>query len=198
MDESHDLPPRQVFLFGFFFEISLVIVAAGIGYLTRGVAFPFRFSLDLEGLCWGLLATAPLLLLAVLLTAPLGRRFGPFRRIYEKVKAVLGAALCEMSALDRILLAGAAGIGEEVLFRGVLQTVIGTQGLWLSSVLFGALHALTYTYAIFATLLGLYLGWIFERTGNLLAPVLVHAIYDAVALWLLRKRFLEDRSTAGG
>ena len=92
-----------------------------------------------------------------------------------------------------LLLAGAAGVGEEALFRGVLQPALGPYGLWISSLLFGVLHALTYTYFLLAALLGLYLGWLFERTDNLLVPVIVHALYDAVALWLLRKRFLEDR-----
>ena len=50
------------------------------------------------------------------------------------------------------------------------------------SLLFGLAHALTRTYAVLATLVGFYLGFLFWLTGNLLAPILAHAVYDFVAL----------------
>jgi membrane protease YdiL (CAAX protease family) len=57
----------------------------------------------------------------------------------------------------------------------------------LASAVFGLLHAITPTYAILATVMGAYLGVVWIASGNLLAPIVAHALYDFVALvWLLR------------
>ena len=52
----------------------------------------------------------------------------------------------------------------------------------LASALFGAFHLLTWTYAIIAAFIGAYLGLLWIWTGNLMAPMITHAIYDVVAL----------------
>lgn len=80
-----------------------------------------------------------------------------------------------------------AGLGEELLFRGVIQGgldgVIGNAGaLLLSSLIFGAMHAVSRPYFVLATLIGLYLGWLYLATGNLLVPILVHFAYDWIVL----------------
>lgn len=80
-----------------------------------------------------------------------------------------------------------AGVGEELLFRGVIQGgldgVVGNTGaLVIASVIFGAMHAVSRPYFIITTLMGLYLGWLYLATGNLLIPILVHFIYDWVVL----------------
>jgi membrane protease YdiL (CAAX protease family) len=88
-----------------------------------------------------------------------------------------------------------------MLFRGVLQGVF-TRWLpsaWLAvalvSVLFGILHAVTFSYAVMATLMGAYLGWLRNETGNLLAPIITHALYDfVVLLYLLRGPGSEERT----
>lgn len=82
-----------------------------------------------------------------------------------------------------------AGFGEELLFRGVLQSAIAGKagtivGLILSSLLFGAAHAITPLYVAVATLSGAFFGGLFVRTGDVLVPALVHALYDAVAVVL--------------
>ena len=76
-----------------------------------------------------------------------------------------------------------APVGEELIFRGVLYPAIkrgyGRQvALWSTALLFGAIHA---NFAIFVplTFLALILAWIYESTGNLLAPILVHCVFNA-------------------
>jgi membrane protease YdiL (CAAX protease family) len=54
-----------------------------------------------------------------------------------------------------------------------------------TAVAFGLAHALTVTYAVLAALVGGYLGWLHLASGNLLVPVLAHALYDFIALRLL-------------
>ena len=55
--------------------------------------------------------------------------------------------------------------------------------LIIASLLFGIAHAVTYTYALAAAVIGVYLGVLWWLAGNLLAPVACHAVYDFVALW---------------
>jgi hypothetical protein len=85
-----------------------------------------------------------------------------------------------------------------MLFRGVIQNAIADQFVdpvgvaagWIAaSLLFGLLHWVTLSYAVLATLIGLYLGGLWIVTGNLLVPAVVHALYDFWALvYLVRFR----------
>lgn len=96
------------------------------------------------------------------------------------------------------LIALGAGVGEELLFRGVLQDGLAgfagpTIALVAASLLFGLVHALTPAYFVLATLMGFYLGGVYLATGNLLVAVLVHFFYDWVALsWLLSRAKDDD------
>ena len=76
-------------------------------------------------------------------------------------------------AFVAILLAPAA---EEVLFRGILYPFLKQWGrprtaLWITALLFGAVHLNLMTFAPLV-FLGAALGWLYERTGNLLASIL--------------------------
>ena len=89
------------------------------------------------------------------------------------------------------------GLGEELLFRGYLQSSFNTYfgkpfhignvkfgwGLLLSALLFGMMHALVvvppaWPWALFTLVLGLTLGFIREKDGSILAAVLLHAMFD--------------------
>jgi uncharacterized protein len=85
-----------------------------------------------------------------------------------------------------------AGFGEELLFRGVVQAgaeqyLNAWTALLVASVFFGLVHAITPAYFVLATMMGLYLGLLYQVTGNLLIACLVHALYDWAAItWYLR------------
>jgi membrane protease YdiL (CAAX protease family) len=89
----------------------------------------------------------------------------------------------------------AAGLGEEMLFRGVVQTALMNQfddaptlAIGVAAVLFGALHLVTPAYAVLATVAGAYLGWLYFLSGQLVMPILVHGLYDSLALiYFVRK-----------
>ena len=98
--------------------------------------------------------------------------------------------------LELAVIAALAGLGEEMLFRGLIQAAVaerigGPCGVWLgllmAAVLFGLLHPITPTYAVLAGSIGLYLGWLWLACGNLLAPIVAHGTYDFVALLYLVK-----------
>ncbi len=112
---------------------------------------------------------------------------------------------CTWSEMAEISLL--AGVGEELLFRGVLQPAMAEWtgdfmshspsgklagdliALAVVAIIFGLLHAVNAAYAVLATLMGLYLGWLWMATGNLAVPIVAHAVYDFLGLaYILRWR----------
>lgn len=163
-----------------------MLVALAVGAWT-GVAPFAALCWSGRGLAWGIVATAPLLLG---LRWTLRTRWPPARRLVRLVEARLGPLFAGSSAAELALVAALAGLGEELLFRGVIQTALaGHLPLWVAvlvtAAIFGLAHFLTATYAVFAAIVGAYLGSLFVVTGNLLAPILAHALYDFVALKIL-------------
>src|SRR5262249_40898930 len=91
---------------------------------------------------------------------------------------------------DLAVISLVAGFGEEMLFRGVMQGVLGRwlgagYGLTIAAVAFGLLHLITPTYALLATLCGVYFGGLILLTENLLVVIVPHALYDFLALLYL-------------
>lgn len=77
-----------------------------------------------------------------------------------------------------------APIAEEFFFRGLLQTLLLrlVRRRWiaisLASLAFGAVH-LQQPHAVAAlVVLGLLIGYAYERTGSLLPPILIHALFN--------------------
>ncbi len=83
-----------------------------------------------------------------------------------------------------LLVALSAGVGEEVLFRGVLQFHLG---LWWTALLFGLAHPLSRAYVAYATVAGLVLGTLAQSTGGLLASIVCHTVVDAILLYRLKR-----------
>lgn len=93
-----------------------------------------------------------------------------------------------------LLACGIAPVGEELYFRGRLQDLardtIGGRWAWLvPAAPFVLLHPLPPGRALVAAVLYLVLavtlGWARERTGRLVAPVLLHAAYNTTYLFLV-------------
>jgi len=175
-------------------ECALLVVAFAIGRLA-GVP-PFgRFRLDAESFGYGLAATLPLL---GLLRWCLRTEWETMRRLVRLVEERLTPYLAGASAGGIILVSLMAGVGEEVLFRGVIQAGLAERlPAWLAvgvaAVLFGVGHWLTTSYAVLAGLIGVYLGILFLITDNLLVPIVTHALYDVAALSVL-VRMKQDAS----
>lgn len=85
-----------------------------------------------------------------------------------------------------------AGIPEEILFRGAIQPELG----WpVTALLFGALHAITPAYFVYASVAGGLLGGLADWRGTLWAPTAAHIVIDA-AMFLLLKRAWMRRSAS--
>jgi hypothetical protein len=104
-------------------------------------------------------------------------------------------------ALERVLFSllavGAAPFVEEVLFRGILYPFIKQAGFlrlawWGTSALFAVTHANVMTFLPLLAL-SILLIRLYEETGNLLAPIAAHALFNLVNLaWLLGQDWLVD------
>lgn len=77
-----------------------------------------------------------------------------------------------------------APLVEEILFRGIAYKALRERGhprlaLVASSVLFGLIHVNLMT-LVPLTVLGIVFALLYERTGNLLAPVAAHSLFNAI------------------
>jgi membrane protease YdiL (CAAX protease family) len=86
-----------------------------------------------------------------------------------------------------VVLAGFSSLGEELLFRGLLQPWLG---LAPTALLFGLAHQLPgpsrWTWATLALVVGFLFGALFELTGSLVGPLVAHAVVNAANLAYLR------------
>ena len=85
-----------------------------------------------------------------------------------------------LSSTEILVLALASGLAEELFFRGAMQPVLG---LVVTSILFGAVHTgpkrVFLAWSVWAAVMGLLFGVIFELTGVLWGAVLAHALINA-------------------
>ncbi len=106
----------------------------------------------------------------------------------------------DLGALNPLWIGLSAGIGEELLFRGALQPILG---IWWASFIFtlahfrsGQFHSMNWQKLIYAAsvfVAGLFLGYVFLEIG-LIAAMVTHAVVDVVSLFTAR-RWLRVRST---
>jgi len=185
-------PPSRggVLLVAVLFEGGIVVLWLGLARLF-GMSPGGQGQVSVASLGQGVAATVPLVPVLLWMSRS---RFGPIRRMMKEVDEVLVPVLARLTVADYALVALLAGIGEEGLFRGVIQgglsgMVPGPAALLLASALFGILHLITPAYAVVAGLLGLYMGVLYLVTGNLFVPIVVHSLYDFIALlYLVRWR----------
>jgi membrane protease YdiL (CAAX protease family) len=197
MDE-HSTPPAEapkIVRLALLFEGGLAVVALACGWFMTIPPWR-RIAWQATDAAWGLAATIPMVLGLLVLRRI---RRGPLGRLNAVVDQLLVPMFAGCGWLQLGLVSLVAGVGEELLFRGVLQpTLIGwlgiAAGLGITSLVFGLLHAITPAYALLATAVGAYLGWLMLASGNLLGPMIAHALYDFFALAYLMRTATSRRS----
>lgn len=97
----------------------------------------------------------------------------------------------ELTTIEKIYISLLAGVSEEILFRGLLQPLLG---ITITSILFGAAHFVTFGYFLLATGIGFFLGGVFHYSGNIFVPIMVHTLYNIFAFSILKKIFLEEEN----
>jgi membrane protease YdiL (CAAX protease family) len=182
--------PQSILRLGLIFEGAIALGACAIGIFLPTP--PWKLIEWRAGVAaWGLVATIPLVVGLLILRQI---NLGPFRRLNAVVDEMLVPLFARCTIVQLAILSVLAGVGEELMFRGVLQPVlIGwlgvVIGIVLASTVFGLLHAVTVTYAVLATGVGAYLGWLTIASENLLVPIIAHSLYDFVALvYLIQTR----------
>jgi len=93
---------------------------------------------------------------------------------------------------DLIWLGLLPGMSEELLFRGVMLPAIGLNavGVVATSLLFGILHlsgSQQWPYVIWASVVGLMLGFSAVTTDNLLVPIVAHVITNLLSSYLWKR-----------
>jgi membrane protease YdiL (CAAX protease family) len=174
---------RRLITLAVLFEGGLAVLALGLGWLVDEP--PLRsLHWSWNGAFASVAATVPMLLMLVIcLRWPVG----PLARVRALLDDFVRPIFSGCSAMEVTAIAGLAGLGEEMLFRGVLQGLSSRwfgpwMGIGLVNVLFGLLHMVTPTYALTAGLTGLYLGWLMLWKQNLLVVIVPHALFDLAAL----------------
>ena len=150
------------------------------------------FQIDSESIKSGVLATLPLFILAFVLDF-VEKKVPALQDVTKatqrSVLLVLGGVRKPSIAIGvSMALGAAAGLGEEMLFRGVLQSELSEKfgdvaALTSASIIFGALHAVTPLYAFLASLASLYFGELYLQYHNLVVPIVCHGLYDVGALF---------------
>ena len=101
----------------------------------------------------------------------------------------------ETVGAGRVLLEGGIDYSRDILFpaSGLTGNLLRAPlvGLPAASVIFGAVHIggrNFVAYGVWAACIGALFGWLMVMTGGLLAPIVAHAVYDALALAFVRYR----------
>ncbi len=107
-------------------------------------------------------------------------------------KEILVELLSDHSLPAILMLVVAAPICEELLFRGIildglLKNYSPRKAIVWSAVLFGVVHLNPWQF-LPALALGVFMGWVFYRTGSLLATMIIHFVANSTGVmlgWLL-------------
>lgn len=103
-----------------------------------------------------------------------------------------------MVGCSALVLALVAGIGEEMFFRAIIQEELSVLmsepiGIIISVLLFGAMHAITFGYAILASLAGLYFSWLYIACGrSILVAAVSHTLYDWFVFSMVHYKVTHD------
>ncbi|MBD2259934.1 CPBP family glutamic-type intramembrane protease [Pseudanabaena sp. FACHB-2040] len=171
----------------------LLMAASGIGVLIWSLR-PYRplpadlFRFELKGRWWlwglgGYLVALPLMLGVSLLNQQIWQGQGGSNPLLQTVLEEQDPVALLVFLLTAAI---AAPLFEEVLFRGfLLPSLTRYLPVWgaigLSALIFAAAH-LSLSEVLPLTLLGVILGFVYTRSRNLLAPILLHSAWNSVTM----------------
>ncbi|MDD4032607.1 MAG: CPBP family intramembrane metalloprotease [Bacteroidales bacterium] len=102
-------------------------------------------------------------------------------------RLLLDSASFEIFFVNLIVMALIPAVGEEFLFRGIIQPVFirwtgkAQWGIWLTAVVFSAIH-FQFLGFVPRLLLGVFFGYLFFWTKNLWVPVAAHFLNNAMVV----------------
>lgn len=177
---------------------ALVLAGTALaGARLSGEGVKARLRLGPSGLSPARLAAAALGLLALgeacsALLAWADLPLGPALAWFEEATSSAAGATVVGEALSVGLL---AGVSEELFFRGFMQARLSRRfGPWPATLLAAAAFGLAHldpVHSTFAFAIGLYAGWLLERTGSVRAGIAGHVLNNTASV------LLAAASTAG-
>lgn len=195
----------------------LILVLQGVTALVGFIAVPWAYLKWLEGKTIGSLNTRKTSLMPLLLALAIVVVIMPFMssvihwnahmslpgflsdfeqtaKAKEEQLAKLTAFLTNMESLSELLvtlfiIAVLPGIGEELVFRGLIQKKFSLMmnphiAIWLSAFLFSAFHLQFYG-IIPRMLLGALFGYMYYWSGNLWLPMVAHFLNNGFTLFMI-------------
>jgi len=188
-DRPSDLEPLT--------RIQILSVMGVTAVLLLGVAKAWQYwgqvgllpvALGWWALWWGLV-----LAVAIVLSSGVVYQVWPAYR--QSADSYLELVIKPLLWWDLIWLGLLPGLSEELLFRGVMLPALGLDfsAVIFSSVVFGVLHLSNpnqWPYVVWATVVGLALGYSALVSGNLFVPIVAHVLTNLVssALWKWSRR----------
>ncbi|MGB7408076.1 MAG: CPBP family intramembrane glutamic endopeptidase [Pontixanthobacter sp.] len=170
---------------------AVLFTAAGLGlWYASGRSAAAFVVVDPHAIFWGLALAATMIAFA----------YGVFRGVPEwgdhlvRLQRENFAFLKQPFSLAAIVwLSICAGVGEEALFRGGLQTLLtdyigATPAILIASALFALIHLGKPILTALIFVIGVLFGYVYAQTGSLLLVMIAHTVYDVFAIWYLRRR----------
>lgn len=174
-------------------SIALVVYFARKSFARRLKGFGLnlkKLPKDIPYACLNLLAAWPVVVAVLVVTSMTGKYlFGPGFEIepHQELQTVRQFSQSIVAVAILINAAIVTPVFEEMLFRGLFQTMIRSYvvrpwvSILISSVLFAAVHAnMAHWPALFV--LGMCMGYAYERSGSLLRPMIIHSLFNGLAV----------------
>ena len=117
-------------------------------------------------------------------------RLGQEQVVQEAVQMVMATEHPVEVGLQVVSVVVMAPIAEELLFRGILYNTIKhtgypLAGMTISAALFALVHgSLALMLPLFV--MGFALAWVYEKSGSIIAPMMMHATFNAINFSLLK------------
>jgi len=116
----------------------------------------------------------------------------PYLSSLQTISTQLHALFANFTWPMIVVISVLAGVGEEMLFRGLLQNALiyVTNSFWgilFSAIIFGVLHYLNHMYAFIASIMGGVIAYIYFVTQDLVLVMTLHAVYDFFAFSVIVK-----------
>lgn len=186
-NESRDISSEKLFILSVTSAAVYLLLSFLIYHFIHGSALEqaFKHGYSVQGqLVYGLAAGG----IAAAIIGFIMKR-PPVSGVLRDFQIVEMLMNIRLTLFDRFQLSFFAGVGEELLFRGAIQPLLG---IWLTSLLFVGIHGYfkfkTMGHVLFGLMmfgLSVGLGYLFEGVG-LIAAMAAHAVYDLIMLKLVQ------------
>jgi len=182
---------KQILIWGVALESLLAAIYFFWAYLKKHTD---DFAFSFLNISSGVLVAGVLFVLNFLLVKYLKKN--SFGKMYEFMQKIVHPLAMELDVFGAFVVSLAAGFGEELFFRGLLQNEFG---ILVSSLAFAVLHFGTacLVYPLVVSIyffVSLVFAFHYEYSGSLIQVVIAHAVYDFFALLFLKKQAFLNRS----